>query len=201
MVGHGARIIHLFASDDQGRTWKWLAPKGLEASIGRGKLKCNGKLLVMTDPMAANTWMSADAGETWEGPYATGAQRAALSVVNGEFWLCGKRSRASSDGKTWRDLPAAIPEGQVIAGDKGTIISIHPQRFNIQRSTDGGTTWHDLPPGPYRARAELSLAMDELLFEERKRCRAPRGGSQLDDRCHARSHSDLASVRKSNHSP
>jgi hypothetical protein len=26
--------------------------------------------------MAANTWMSADAGETWEGPYATGTQRA-----------------------------------------------------------------------------------------------------------------------------
>jgi hypothetical protein len=155
----------------------------------------------MIDPMAANTWMSADAGETWEGPYATGTQRAALSVVNGEFWLCGKRSRTSSDGKTGRDLPAAIPEGQAIAGDKGTIISIHPQRFNIQRSANGGTTWDDLPPGQCRAQAELSLAMDELLFKERKRCRAPRGGSHLDDRFRARSHSGLASVRKSNHSP
>lgn len=140
----GPKFGHLFASDDQGRTWKWLAPKGLDASTGRGTLKCNGKLLVMTDAMAANAWTSADAGETWDGPHATGTQRAALSTVNGEFWLCGKKSRTSTDGKTWRDLPAAVPEGQVIAGDKGTLISIHPQRFNIQRSTDGGQTWQEV---------------------------------------------------------
>ena len=137
----GPKFGHLFASDDLGKTWKWLAPKGLDASTGRGTLKCNGKLLVMTDTMAVNAWTSVDAGETWDGPNATGAQRASLSVVNGEFWLCGKHSRASVDGKTWRDLPAAVPEGQVIASDKGTLISIHPQRFNIQRSTDGGETW------------------------------------------------------------
>jgi hypothetical protein len=64
--------------------------------------------------------------------------------VNGEFWLCGKRSRASSDGKTWRDLPAAVPEGQVIASDKGTLISLHPQRFNILRSPDAGQTWKEV---------------------------------------------------------
>jgi hypothetical protein len=104
-------------------------------------MKCNGKLLVMTDPMAANVWTSTDAGESWDGPHSTGTQRATLSGVNGEFWLCGKKSRASADGQTWRDLPAAVPEGQVIASDKGTLISIHPQRFNIQRSTDGGQTW------------------------------------------------------------
>ena len=140
----GPKFGHLFASDDQGRTWKWLAPKGLDASTGRGKLKCNGNLLVMTDPMAANTWTSANAGETWDGPHATGAQRATLSVVNGEFWLCGKKSRASADGQTWRDLPAAVPEGQVIASEKGTLISIHPQRFNILRSTDDGQTWQEI---------------------------------------------------------
>jgi photosystem II stability/assembly factor-like uncharacterized protein len=141
----GPKFGHLFASDDQGQTWKWLAPKGLDASTGRGTMKCNGKLLVMTDPLAANTWTSADAGETWDGPHATGTQRAALSVVNGEFWLCGKKNpRGTIDGKTWRDLPAAVPEGQVIAGDKGTLISIHSQRFNIQRSTDGGETWQEV---------------------------------------------------------
>lgn len=140
----GPKFGHLFASDDQGKTWKWLAPKGLDASTSRGTLKCNGKLLVMTDTMAANAWTSVDAGETWDGPNATGTQRASLSVVNGEFWLCGKHSRASVDGKTWRDLPSAVPVGQVIASDKGTLISIHPQRFNIQRSTDGGETWHEV---------------------------------------------------------
>jgi photosystem II stability/assembly factor-like uncharacterized protein len=137
----GPKFGHLFASDDQGKSWKWLTPKGLDASLGRGKMKCNGKLLVMTDPMAANVWTSTDAGESWDGPHSTGTQRATLSGVNGEFWLCGKKSRASADGQTWRDLPAAVPEGQVIASDKGTLISIHPQRFNIQRSTDGGQTW------------------------------------------------------------
>jgi BNR/Asp-box repeat len=99
---------------------------------------------VMTDTMAANAWTSVDAGETWDGPNATGTQRASLSVVNGEFWLCGKHSRASGDGKTWRDLHSAVPEGQVIASDKGTLISIHPKRFNIQRSTDGGETWQEV---------------------------------------------------------
>jgi photosystem II stability/assembly factor-like uncharacterized protein len=141
----GSKFGHLFASDDQGQTWKWLAPKGLDASTGRGTMKCNGKLLVMTDNQAANTWTSADAGETWDGPHATGTQRATLSVVNGEFWLCSKKNpRGTIDGKTWRDLPAAVPEGQVIASDKGTLISIHAQRFNIQRSTDGGQTWQEV---------------------------------------------------------
>ncbi len=140
----GPKFGHLFASNDLGKTWKWLAPKGLDASTGRGKMKCNGKQLVMTDPMAANVWTSTDAGESWDGPHSTGTQRATLNVVNGEFWLCGKKSRASVDGQTWRDLPAAVPEGQVIASDKGTLVSIHPQRFNIQRSTDGGQSWQEV---------------------------------------------------------
>ena len=140
----GPKFGHLFASDDLGKTWQWLAPKGLDASTGRGALTSNGKLLVMTDPIRANAWTSGDAGETWDGPHATGTQRASLSVVNGEFWLCGKKSRASTDGKTWRDLPAAVPEGQVIASDKGTLISIHPNRTSIQRSADGGNTWQEV---------------------------------------------------------
>ncbi len=140
----GPKFGHLLASDDLGKTWKWLAPKGLDATTGRGALTSNGKLLVMTDPIAANAWTSADAGETWDGPHATGTERAALSFVNGEFWLCGKKSRASTDGKTWRDLPAAVPDGKIIASDKGTLISIHPSRTNIQRSTDGGKTWQEV---------------------------------------------------------
>ena len=137
----GSKYGNLFASDDLGKTWKWLAPKGLDASTGRGTLESNGSLLVMTDNDATNAWTSTDAGETWSGPHATGTQRAVLSVVGSEFWLSGKQSRASADGKTWRDLPAALPEGKIIASDKGTLISIHVQRTNIQRSTDGGKSW------------------------------------------------------------
>ena len=140
----GPKFGQLFASDDLGKSWQWLAPKGLDASTGRGTLKSNGKLLVMTDADAANAWTSSDGGETWEGPHATGTKRATLSVVGAEFWLTGNPSRASADGKTWRDLPAAVPAGQIIASDAGTLISIDKQRFNIQRSTDGGKSWNEV---------------------------------------------------------
>jgi hypothetical protein len=140
----GSKFGNLFASDDLGKTWKWLAPKGLDASTGRGAMVSNGKLLLMTDSNATNAWTSPDAGETWDGQHATGTQRAVLSVVGSEFWLCGKKSRASADGKTWRDLPAAVPEGKIIASDKGTLISIQPQRTNILRSTDGGKSWQEV---------------------------------------------------------
>jgi photosystem II stability/assembly factor-like uncharacterized protein len=140
----GPKFGNLFASDDLGKTWKWLAPKGLDASTGRGTLVSNGKLLLMTDNDAANAWTSTDSGETWDGPHATGAKRAVLSVASGEFWLTGKPSRTSADGKTWRDLPAAVPAGQIIASDTGTLISIAPQRFDILRSTDGGKRWNEV---------------------------------------------------------
>ena len=140
----GPKFGHLFSSDDLGKTWKWLEPKGLDASTGRGTLVSNGKMLLMTDSDAANAWTSSDAGETWNGPYPTGAKRAVLSVSGGEFWLAGKPGRTSADGKTWRDLPAAVPAGQIIASDKGTLISIAPQRSNILRSTDGGKSWNEV---------------------------------------------------------
>jgi hypothetical protein len=140
----GPKFGNLFATDDLGKTWRWLNPKGLDASTGRGTLVSNGKLLVMTDKEAENAWTSADAGETWTGPYATGTKRATLSVVGSEFWLAGKPSRASTDGKTWRALPDAVPAGQIITSDKGTLINIQPQRFNILRSGDGGKTWSEV---------------------------------------------------------
>lgn len=153
----GPKFGHLFASDDLGKTWQWLAPKGLEASTGRGTLLAKSGLLLMTDAEAANAWTSRDDGETWEGPFATGTERAVPSAVGEEFWLCGKTSRASSDGKTWRDLPASVPEGQVIASDQGTLISIHPQRCNILRSMDCGDSWeevHSYVPDPIEGGAQ-----------------------------------------------
>ena len=140
----GPKFGNLFASDDLGKTWRWLNPQGLEASTGRGAMASNGKSLLMTDADSANAWTSSDAGETWTGPYATGTKRAVLSVVGDEFWLCGKPSRATADGVSWRDLHSAVPSGQVIASDRGTLISIAPQRSNILRSGDGGETWQEV---------------------------------------------------------
>ena len=140
----GPKFGHLFASDDLGKTWRWLTPKGLDASTGRGAMVSNGKRLVMTDADSANAWTSTDAGETWTGPHPTGTKRAALNEVAGEFWLIGKPSRATADGITWRDLPATVPPGQIIASDKGTLISIQAQRTSILRSADGGKTWQEV---------------------------------------------------------
>ena len=78
------------------------------------------------------------------GPFPTGTKRAGLNEVKGEFWLVGKPSRASADGKTWRDLPATIPEGKITISDKGTLISTAGQRFNILRSADAGKTWQEV---------------------------------------------------------
>lgn len=135
---------HLFASDDLGKTWKWLQPKGLESAQKRGSLVCNGKLVVMVDRSGENVFRSLDFGETWEGPFPTGTSRTTLSVVGKEFWLTGKSSKASSDGKTWRDLPDSVPSGQVVASDQGTLISTDRSRFTILRSGDGGKNWEEV---------------------------------------------------------
>jgi photosystem II stability/assembly factor-like uncharacterized protein len=70
----GPKFGHLFSSDDLGKTWKWLEPKGLDASTGRGTLVSNGKMLLMTDSDAANAWTSRDAGRDMERPLSNGCQ-------------------------------------------------------------------------------------------------------------------------------
>lgn len=147
----GPKWGHLFASDDLGKTWKWVAPKGLDDAKARGAIASNGKFVLMTDPSAENVWRSTDGGETWDGPHPTGAKRAVLSVVKGEFWLVIEPTknkadvpRASSDGVTWRDLPKTIPAGKIAISDKGTLINIDPRRFAILRSADGGESWQEV---------------------------------------------------------
>ena len=89
--------------------------------------------------------VSADAGDTWDGPFPTGVERTTLSLVGKEFWLVGSKSaRASVDGTSWQDLPKGNPTGKVVASPEGTLVSIDRQRFNILRSTDGGKSWSEV---------------------------------------------------------
>ena len=134
----------LFASDDLGKTWKWLKPKGLEAAQGKSSMVTDGKFVLLLDKNGENVFRSLDGGETWDGPHVTGTSRVTLSVANGRFWLAGKVSRASTDGKTWMDLPETVPPGKVAASDRGTLISIDRRRFNVLRSGDGGKTWNEV---------------------------------------------------------
>ncbi len=137
---------NLFASDDLGKTWKWLEPKLLnEKCDGYSGIVSNGKLVVIADNLGANVFLSGDTGEQWEGPFPTGIERASLSLVGDEFWLVGSKSaRRSADGTTWHDLPTGVPSGKIVASPTGTLISIDRGRFNIIRSTDDGQTWEEV---------------------------------------------------------
>ncbi len=138
---------HLYASDDGGATWRWLNPEKLYEEVeknGRGKamLTSNGAWVLLVQNDGSKAWRSQDGGETWEGPFPTGATGyPTLSLVGDQFWLVGDRSRVSIDGENWIDLPENMPKGKLLATDKGTLISYHAQRNNLMRSGDGGKTW------------------------------------------------------------
>ena len=137
---------NLWASDDLGKTWKWLEPKLLnEKCDGYTGMVCNGDIVVVADKLGANVFVSKDAGDTWEGPFPTGVERAVLNLVGDEFWLVSSRSaRASPDGKTWRELPAGIPTGKIVASAEGTLICVDRRRSNVLRSINGGSSWTEV---------------------------------------------------------
>lgn len=136
---------NLFVSDDLGKTWTWREPELLkERCQGYTGMVATDRLVVIADAEGANVFCSADAGETWTGPFPTGTTRATLNLVGDEFWLTGKTSRASADGRTWRDLPAAVPAGKLIATEQGTLLNIDAKRFTILRSADRGTSWQEV---------------------------------------------------------
>lgn len=137
---------NLYASDDLGKTWTWLEPELLnEKCNGYAGIKSNGKRVVILDKSGSNTFVSADAGKTWKGPYPTGADRATLNLVGAEFWVVGpKGGRASEDGVNWRDLPAGFPSGKTVASTEGTLINIDRRRTTILRSADRGNSWQEV---------------------------------------------------------
>lgn len=78
---------NLFASDDQGQTWTWLEPELLNQHCeGYSGLESNGDILVLLDKSGANSFVSADAGGSWHGPYPTNAATrlsASLTAASG----------------------------------------------------------------------------------------------------------------------
>jgi len=150
-----ANFGNLFASDDLGKTWKWIDPKGLDALKDYTGIAFNGKVVLIVDKAGANAYVSSNGGETWDGPHATGGGKyTSMNIVGGEFWLTSKPPRASADGKTWRDLPKAVPNGKIAESITGTLISASRGRTNILRSDDGGETWtevykYDPPDTPH----------------------------------------------------
>ena len=134
---------NLYASDDLGRTWKWLEPKLLnEKCEGYQGIVSNGERVIIADKTGANTFVSTDAGDTWSGPFPTGLQNAGLSLVGEEFWVVSSKGAcASADGQRWRGLPAGIPAGKIVASPEGTLINIDRRRTTILRSGDGGKSW------------------------------------------------------------
>lgn len=135
---------NLFASDDQGKTWRWLEPELLnEQCEGYAGMESNGQVVVLVDKRGENAFRSLDAGETWEGPFPTGAgddRRATLSRVGNSFCVTGEQGAAGSpDGKAWHPLPDTMPDGKLAASPEGTLVAINRQE--ILRSTDQGETW------------------------------------------------------------
>ncbi len=140
VAGDGPMVIY---SQDKGRTWK-------QGDVSGGFTENNGRFFVAGNIVYGNEMFlinsgdkgtvtrSTDGGKTWSGKIDTGAERIAyraLSFVRGEFWLPGRKSRASKDGINWRDLPSTVPPGPIAESDRGTLICV--TRDKIYRSSDG----------------------------------------------------------------
>lgn len=140
VAGDGPMVVY---SKDKGKTWT-------AGDISGGYTQNNGRFFVAGNIVYGNgvflinsgdkgtVTRSVDGGETWSKKIDPGAERIgyrALSFVRGEFWLAGRKSRASKDGLTWRDLPDSVPTGPIAESDQGTLICV--TREGIYRSTDG----------------------------------------------------------------
>jgi hypothetical protein len=140
VAGDGPMVVY---SKDKGKTWTagditggYTQNKG-RFFVAGNIVYGNGVFLINSGDKGTVT-RSTDGGETWSPKIDPGAERIgyrALSFVRGEFWLAGRKSRASKDGLTWHDLPDTVPPGPISESDRGTLICV--SRDKIYRSSDG----------------------------------------------------------------
>ena len=136
-------------SDDLGQTWipMQVTAQPWEGEGAKGIIaKENVFLIVKGD--GSTVLRSTNGGTTWQA-HALGVKRPdsrsfGLSLVGDEFWVTGQTSKASTDGITWRDLPADTPSGRVSRSDTGTLINVSRKRYSILRSEDKGQTWQEV---------------------------------------------------------
>jgi hypothetical protein len=143
VAGDGPMVVY---SKDQGTTWAagdisvgYTENKG-RFFVAGNMVFGNGVFLINSGDRGTLT-RSTDGGETWSEKIDPGVERIAyrgLSFVRGEFWLAGRKSRASKDGLTWRDLPDSVPPGPFAESDSGTLICVTGDK--IYRSSNG-VTW------------------------------------------------------------
>lgn len=136
-------------SDDLGMRW---LPLSVEVSPWEEKgakgIIAKQDIFIIVKGSGDTVLRSDDKGKTWKA-HALGVKNPAgrsycLSVVGDEFWVTGETSKASKDGITWRDLPAATPSGRIAVSDQGTLINVSRKRNSILRSADGGVTWNEV---------------------------------------------------------
>jgi photosystem II stability/assembly factor-like uncharacterized protein len=135
-------------SDDLGKTWT-PGPVKVEPWTKASGIIAKGEVFIIVTDEGQNVLRSTDGGMTWmTHPLGVGqpeGRSMGLSVVNDEFWVTGKKSsKASTDGITWRELPAGIPSGRIAESDKGTLINVNRSRTSILRSEDGGKSWQEV---------------------------------------------------------
>jgi len=137
----GTQVANLFLTEDNGETWQWLETTGLENGDGKPADIVFKDGVWLLSSRQGEIYRSTDEGKTWEGPTKLETGWPSFSIVDGEFWVVGRKSYASKDGIDWRPLPATIPEGVILQTSKGTLLSVGKGRNDVQRSTDGGETW------------------------------------------------------------
>lgn len=144
----------LYASDDDGKTWRILYRFRREIASIIANPQISGMYVVST--RAGDMFRTADHGETWEditksiskfkGSRAN--QHAFIDVSTGALYLTSDHGLivSSDNGDTWEDIPLIVPPDSLpLIG-----FAVHPMQGNVlyvsaasqlYKSENGGRTW------------------------------------------------------------